>query len=251
MAENNVIMDQANEILENAKECYSKMSSKALEINLIVMNCLEFVLLFISAIMINFEVYFIIIFLFYIPLMILSIINVIFSAHLRHWRRVNLIKKCKKERGICLTNAGFTLKVISLVLDVITGYFFQGFTDNSTIHCNGDLKVHCDEPGVYDVNLVSTAEYVFTLIALSVIQILSLLQFWIWCFLKDRIIKELDEPPSFINVEIQTEEKVIIEQEETIPFNNDDNQNRKNQSIKIIQNQITTEIPDSQELNLK
>ena len=70
--------------------------------------------------------------------------------------------------------------------------------------------------------------------------------------MKDRIIKELDEPPSFKNVEIQTEGKVIIEQEETIPFSNDDNQNRKNPSIKIIKNQITdSEILDSQELNLK
>ena len=216
------------------------------------MNSLEFVLLFISVIMIKFEIFFPIIFLLFLPLMILSIINVIFLGYLRHWKGKYLIKKNKKERGICLTNAGFVLIVILMILNCINFYAFMGFTENSIIYCYGRIENHCEKAEVDDVQRVTTAEYLFTLIALYVIQFLSLLQFWIWCILKDRIIKELDESPSFKNVEIQTEGKVIIEQEETIPFSIDESQNRKNPSIKIVTNQIiNSEIPNSQELNLK
>ena len=44
-----------------------------------------------------------------------------------------------------------------MILNVINAFAFEGFKENSTIHCYATIKNHCEKPGVYDVEVVTIA----------------------------------------------------------------------------------------------
>ena len=143
-----------------------------MEINLIIFNSILIVLLFLCLIIINGENSSFYLFIFVI-MFIISIINLIFSSILRHWRRINIIKTDRKVKGTSLALAGFILTVVLYAFCLIEEKIF--------------IKVY------------SLKEILVLYITYFIIEIFSIMQLYIWLILRTRIKDELDEAPSIRN----------------------------------------------------
>ena len=99
--------------------CLKKAYSKTLEINWIVFNSIyiafyllaSLIFLFSSTSIIDF-----IVLAFLLFLLLLSILNLIFSSIIRYWRAKNLIKTEKRNIGISLSKAGLGFAIILFII---------------------------------------------------------------------------------------------------------------------------------------
>ncbi len=122
-------------------ELCEKLSSKGIEICLIILNSFIFALALIDLIIIKWEDFlkkFLVIFIF---IFIICIINLILPIILRYWRAKNLIKTDKKRSGKILAIIGIVLSLISVILWEIEDYVFTNSLNNSKIPCE-QIKVN-------------------------------------------------------------------------------------------------------------
>ena len=221
---------------------YINISSKAMEIHLIVYNS--------------------------ISMFIIIIINLIFSSLIRYWRVKNLIKTVNKKKGIIFCYISF---IISLILS------FGAFIELVFLNINLDEEEEeiIERDGKKNSMRV---ERMIGSIACAIIILLSSAEKFIWCLLKDRIDKELDErsqeQPNTIengqnavpNNNINPVNEVVLEQPNPsgpiVTYSNqnkneynyqDDKKDNNNVQTNenVLKNQINSEVPDSQELKLK
>ena len=159
-------------------------------------------------------------------------INIIFSITLRCWRSKNVIKTTKKRRGSHISMAGF---ILSMVM-----YGFTQISNTVILGSQGEIMDDC-----YRYKNESNCPFKNDFTAFSIIfdisNILSIFIVYAWIQLYQRIKKELDEPPSFKNIEIQTDSS---ENEENIPFKQSDNNKGNSVSVFNYQN-----IPNKIEVN--
>ena len=245
---------------------FNTISSKAMEINIIIFNSISFVLIFICFTAIKWKEIPYPHLIAFLLMFIIIIIDLIFSSFIRYWRAKNLIKTEKKNIGNIFCIISFT---ISFILSL--GTFLE------LIYFNAILEK--DEK-----NSIGKFAYIFANVTFVVVFILSSIEKFIWCFLKGRIVNELDELPQLpTNVQIvqrANEQNAaaqnyytnpvngVVYSEQPIasgnivtynnPYNNQNNfeEDKKDNNVQAVenlnlQNQINSEVPNSQELKLK
>lgn len=230
-----LVNENFHEISEQAQKKYSKMSSKGLEIILIILNFLTFLVLFIFTLIANLSSL-VLIFIPIIITLIMIFLNLIFSIALRCSQSKKIIDK--KRSGICLTKVGFTFTIVLLVLCVIGKLVKEYY---STCEELKDLKInypylntayaiaekhsaiinkdkrrldalHCEK-------ILSKTTQIKILYAIfAIIEILSIYQIWLWKNLKNRLVLGSDESPLIIHIGTQTTKDESKRQEENIPF---------------------------------
>ena len=158
---------------------FKKSSSKCLEICLIVFNSLLFFFMLLSFILIKWAYISSLNLIMFIFLFIIIIINIILSSFLRHWRNKDLIKTVKKDKGTTLAKTGLGITIVLLILTIIEEFIF-GLSP---------IK-RKDESEVGSLIIMICIAY-FTF---SFLEYFSIYGIILWCFLKERIINELDNP---------------------------------------------------------
>ena len=207
--------DGKDAIKELSEKCYEKVSSKALEINLIVLHSILLVLYIICFSVVNMSVYagYGLLYFFILAPMF---INLVFSIALRYWRVKNVIKTIRKKRGSNIALTGFIFTAIFYFFAMISAKIIT--TDSET-----DIKENCLKynnssncPHEYD----STVFYV----TFSLTEIISIPIFYVWLYLRERIKKEEDKPPSFIDDGTQTTDE---------PIESETNSSKQKNAVKI------------------
>lgn len=217
-------IEALQETSQNAKKCCEKVSSRGLEINLIVFNSIAFVIFLILAILLKKGdiVYIAFIFILIIILLIIIAVNLLFSSLIRHWRRKNLIKIKKKKCGIILSVIGFIASIFFLI-GCIAEKFINDYHKKCTIYyCK---KIYYKKK---DIRFLHTI--------FSLIEIWSIFQIWIWHILRKRIFLELDEPPSFSHLGIQIISNESIIKEDNIPISTGETVDDSQVNIEIANN---------------
>lgn len=211
------MLEDTNDIKEIAEKCYEKISSKCIEITLIVLNSLLLAIYIVCFSVINMATYGgygLLYFFILAPLFI----NFVFSIVLRYWRSKNVIKTDRKKRGTHLTITGFIFTAITYAFAIISNTIISGDSEYIETQCARYGK-HC--PHNYD-SLVLDITFIIT-------EILSIFLLYAWINLYNRIKKELDEPPSFRSIKTQTTDDP--EKEEAISLKSNDNRQGNDVSI--------------------
>ena len=193
-----------DDIKEVAQKCYEKISSKAIEIFLIVLTSLLLAMYIACFSIINMNAYGgygALYFFILAPL----VINLAFSIVLRVWRSKGVIKKEKKKRGTNIALTGFIFSAITYGFAMITDKIISNDSEELAKKCLTKIE-NC--PHYYD-SLVLNITFILT-------NIISMFLLYAWLYLRERIKAELDEPPSSRNIGTQTTNEP--EKEETIPF---------------------------------
>ena len=198
--------ENEDNIKEVAKKCYEKISSKAIEIILIVLNSLLLVIYIVCFCLINMEVfsgYGLLFFLILAPLFI----NFIFSIVLRYWRSKDVIKNTRKKIGTNIALTGLIFLAITYgaasIADIVISEDDEEIKKNCYRYQN---KNNC--PNKYDI-LVLNITFIIT-------NIISIFLLYAWSNLRERIKSALDEPPSSRNIGTQTTDNP--EKEDNIPL---------------------------------
>ena len=215
------MLEDTDDIKELAQKCYEKISSKCIEITLIILNSLLLAIYIVCFSVINMNAYGGYVLLYFFILAPLFI-NFVFSIVLRYWRRKNVIKTDRKKRGTRLTITGFILTVITYTFAVVTDKKISDDSEYISIRCIRYVE-KC--PHTYDGSVLYI-NFVFT-------EIISIFLLYAWINLYNRIKKELDEPPSFRSIKTQTTDDP--EKEETIPLETNDN--RQGNAVSIYNNE--------------
>ena len=211
------MLEDTNDIKEIAEKCYEKISSKCIEITLIVLNSLLLAIYIVCFSVINMATYGgygLLYFFILAPLFI----NFVFSIVLRYWRSKNVIKTDRKKRGTHLTITGFIFTAITYAFAIISNTIISGDSGIIEEQCERNDE-YC--PHNYD-SLVLGITFIIT-------EILSIFLLYAWINLYNRIKKELDEPPSFRSIKTQTTDDP--EKEEAISLKSNDNRQGNDVSI--------------------
>ena len=215
------MLENTDDIKEIAQKCYEKISSKCIEITLIVLISILLAIYIICFSVINMEVYGgygLLYFFILTPLLI----NFVFSIILRCWRSKNVIKTVRKKRGTHLTITGFVFTAIA--------YAFAMASDKVI---SSDVEEHEDHCKKYNKNCPHKYDDWVLYFTFCITEILSIFLLYAWKNLYNRIKKELDEPPSFRSIKTQTTDDP--EKEETIPL--EENDNRQGNTVSIYNNE--------------
>ena len=216
-------IEAIQETSQNAKKCCEKLSSRALEINLIVFNSISFAILLIFIIFMKTDVivYIDSIFFFMIFMLIIIVIILIFSSLLRHWRSKNLIKIDKKKCATILISYASMFSTFFLFL-CIAEKFLDEYYELCSRTCSWCISGASDTSDTsdyfcfkiyYNKTHIRIIHTIF-----SLIEIWSIFQICILIILAKRIDSGLDEPRNFIELGIQTISNESIIKQENIPI---------------------------------
>ena len=138
-------------------------SSNILEIIGLILQAISLGLL-IYLLLFNLEISPLVNFIFFILMLIITIINIILSIFVKYWSSKGLIKTSKRNKGIYISTTCYLLSILNFIISII-----------------GILKKYES-----DSDIISVVIYEFVLI----------LEIWIWYILRKRIIQGLDGPDS-------------------------------------------------------
>ena len=211
--------------------CFQMLSSRALEINLIVMSSILFFLLFLCFIIIKWKNFSAGNVVFFVFMFLISLANIVISSFLRYWRAKNLIKTSKKSNGVKLAIAGFTLTIIYFIICFIEEIIFSYNYIKTNYPClnnnNGDtygnsytapyyykkymnttrfnnpyirildddkIDICQNRPSNYDIDIIKGKELFMAYFTFSFSEIYLIFGMFIWWLLKGRIKQGLDGP---------------------------------------------------------
>ena len=142
---------------------FYNLSSNILEIIGLILQAISLGLL-IYLLLFNLEISPLVNFIFFILMLIITIINIILSIFVKYWSSKGLIKTSKRNKGIYISTTCYLLSILNFIFSI-----------------NGILKKYES-----DSDIISVVIYEFVLI----------LEIWIWYILRKRIIQGLDGPDS-------------------------------------------------------
>ncbi len=151
------MLEDTDDIKEIAEKCYEKISSKCIEITLIVLNSVLLAIYIVCFSVINMATYGSYGLLYFFVLTPLFI-NFIFSIVLRYWRSKNVIKTDRKKRGTHLTITGFIFTEITYFFAIISNTIISGDSDNIETECAryGKYCPHNYDSLVLDITFIIT-----------------------------------------------------------------------------------------------
>ena len=211
--------------------CCQMLSSKALEINLIVMSSILSFLLFVCLVAIkwtNISAANVVLFVF---MFLISVSNIVISSFLRYWRANNLIKTIKRSTGIKLSITCFVLIIICFIIcfieEIIFSYsyittnypclgkdndksynsnnYYYNYKNNlnTTRFNNPNIRIldndiykeNClNKASDYYIPIVKDGELFLAYFTFSCLEIYLTFGMFIWYILIERIKKGLDGP---------------------------------------------------------
>ena len=210
--------------------CCQFLSSKALEINLIVMSSILSIFLFICLVAIKWRNLSSANVVFFVFMLLISLGIIVISCFLRYWRAKNLIKSSKKANGVKLAITGFALIIIYLIIcfieEIIFTYnylkvnypcinkgndntynslsYYYKKNINTTRFNNPDIRILDEEietdilcktkSSSYYVPIIKDSEIVLAYFTFSILEIYLVFGMFIWWILIQRIKKGLDGP---------------------------------------------------------
>ena len=142
---------------------FYNLSSNILEIIGLIIQAISLGLL-IYLLLFNLEISPLVNFIFFILMLIITIINIILSIFVKYWSSKGLIKTSKRNKGIYISTTCYLLSILNFIISII-----------------GILKKYES-----DSDIISVVIYEFVLI----------LEIWIWHILRKRVIQGLDGPDS-------------------------------------------------------
>ena len=166
--------------------CFNFMSSKALEINLIIMSSILSFLLFLCLIIIKWKKISVGNVLLFILMFLISLGNIVISSFLRYWRAKNLIKTTKKVKGVKLAIAGFVSIIICFIVNIIEEFVFS--------ISYYKVKDSCYSGRGCKYGLVTSGELFFSYLAFTCLELYLIYGMFIYWLLKGRIEQGLDGP---------------------------------------------------------
>lgn len=199
--------------------CFNNFASKTLEILQIVFQSICLFLLFCSLVVIKWSNISIANLFLFILMLIITILNIIFTSFIRYWRAKNLIKTTKKRRGQCFALTCFGLIIACFAICIIEEFLISfGFrnADYPCLNVNYDNQekssyynyyyynqkkrnlfnnadCYIEGPSYY-ANTISGGEYLIAYITFTCLEFSFILGIWIWYILRKRIIEGLDGP---------------------------------------------------------
>ena len=195
--------------------CCQNISTKAIEIFLMVFHSIEVVFLLLNLIILKWSyltiinlIMFIIIFCFHIPCLI-------FIIFIRIWRSKNTIKTINKNKGIIFSNICFALLIISFIGCLIEDYALSYGISKANHPCRDKVKDNdfyyvnrynykksevlrklkndytiseCESLGKYHYEYNIPIEQIFlSYFTLSFLEAFTIIEFAFWYLLKNRI----------------------------------------------------------------
>ena len=190
--------------------CFNSMLSRSIEIFIIVLNCISFILVLFSLIVVkwkelsNSNLYF------FIALLVLSIVDLILAIFLRYWSSTGESKTTKKESANCLSIFGLTLSVIQFIVCLIEEVVFTISFRKVNYPClNYDINDYydpyyyrrmsydeeCEKYGSsYNTEIISVGQNLLAYLTLSYLEIALIFLMVLWAILRQRIPSGLDGP---------------------------------------------------------
>lgn len=203
-----------------------KLSTKCIEINLIVLDCFISSLLLIDLIIISWKDFSKNVLVVFIFIFIISIVILILIIILRYWRSKNVIKFEKKRNGKNITVIAAVLSFVINILFFIEDYIFNESLNKSKIPCEPKLSTinHYNYPHLYNstilnkdirrkletcsngesyITKVKLLDQIMMPLTIGLLQYSTLLLFFLFITLYGRIKDGLEEPekPKVFTVE--------------------------------------------------
>lgn len=247
-------------------ELCEKLSSKAIEICLIILNSFNFALPLIDLFIIKWKDFSKSVLVIFIFIFIICIIHLILPIILRCWRAKNIIKTDKKKSGKNLAIIGIILSIISVILWEIEDYNFANSLNNLKRPCQ-QIKVN-----PYPLNNFNYANYYNKTLSnkekrrileicppgqdyilearfvdlflgyfsIYMLKYFSLLQLGIYIILKNRIRDGLDGP--------EKEKIFVIQNVEELHFSMQGNKANDQAKVKIYNNRNNQDITEGNKM---
>ena len=166
--------------------CFNFMSSKALEINLIVMSSILSFLLFLSLVIIKWKKIAVGNVLLFILIFLICLGNIVISSFLRYWRAKNLIKTTKKAKGRTLALIGFISIIICFIINIIEEFVFS--------ISYYKLKDSCYSGEECKYGFITSVELFISYLTFTFLELYLIYGMFIYWLLKTRIEQGLDGP---------------------------------------------------------
>ena len=210
--------------------CLKDISSKTLEILLIIFHSISVIFLISCLIIISWSKISYINLIIFVLMLIINVLCLTFITLINIWRKKKIIQTTKKKIGIIFSTIGFIILIICLVITVIEEFLISYGFSNADYPCKNkkiekndmnynnqfifkkafynintiDNKIirklkdfDCTEHGkYYYAQEINTEEYFFSYFTFSYLQISLFLGIIIWRILKKRIDLGLDKPVS-------------------------------------------------------
>lgn len=211
--------------------CCQAVTSKTLEINLIVLHSIGAALLILSLAFIKWSNLPIINLIFFLILLVISLTCLIFIILIRMWRANNTIKTANKGKGIIFSNLCFGLLICTFICCLIEDIAFASGIRKANYPCYDKVKDHdyyysyyykksspiinsneklrkledgysvskCQSLGkYYYINVIPYGQRFLGYLTISFLQVLSIIEFILWIILKKRITFGLDTPQPIV-----------------------------------------------------
>ena len=167
--------------------CFNALSSRALELNLIVFNSILSFLLFLCLVTIKWKKISVANVLLFILIFLICLGNTVISSFLRYWRAKNLIKTTKKAIGFTLATIGFASLIICLIIDIIEEFIFSYSYYNLRDSC-----IYPNEKCKY--GFITSGELFVSYLTFTCLELFLIYSIFIWWLLRNRIKQGLDGP---------------------------------------------------------
>ena len=189
--------------------CFSSGTSKSLEVLLIVIHSVSFALTLVCLIIMKWKEIYISNLIFFIIMLIISVICLLFSILIRYWRSEDLIKNSKRNIGTTLCTTSIVLVVIHFVLSVIEEIIFSisynkvnypckshdYSTYNSYYYRRLKSDYNCASLGSdYDTKIIPFYQYFIVYASITYLEVALILKMCVWYLLRTRVINGLDSP---------------------------------------------------------
>ena len=192
--------------------CFSRASSKSLEITSIILNSISLLFLLLCLIMIDWKELSTANLVFFLIMLFLNVAYLIFSILLRIWRSKNMIKTLRKKVGVSLAVWGLALIIINFIACLIEEIVFSIGVNRANYPCyNNDDRgdrdpyynynfrrvssVDCSgKNSDYYIEAITFKQFFIAYLTISYLEIILILDMTLFCILKNRINLELDGP---------------------------------------------------------
>lgn len=210
--------------------CCQAVTSKALEINLIVLHTIGAVLPILSLAFIKWSNLPIINLILFLILLVMSLTCLIFIILIRMWRAKNTIKTTNKGKGIIFSSICFGLLICTFICcliediafasgirkanypcyDKVKDYYYGSLyykKSSPRINSNEELRKLEDDytesecqslSKYYYTNVIPYGQRFIGYLTISFLQVLSIIEFILWIILKKRITFGLDKPQTIV-----------------------------------------------------
>ena len=208
--------------------CCQNITTKALEINLIVIHSIGVFFLFLNLVILKWSFLPIINLIIFLILFCIHIICLIFIIFIRIWRAKNTIKTTNKSKGVIFSNICFFLLIISFICCLIEDYALNYGIVKANYPCRDKVKDNdyynvnqyyykkspknnpseelrklkndyttseCESLGkyYYEYN-IPFGQVFLSYFTVAYLEVLSIIEFILWYLLKNRITFGLERP---------------------------------------------------------